>query len=110
MRVVEKDGISRYFIEFGNRAVVEVVPGLDHGSRFLGTFDREEAVINDELEFFANGHPLVEGLIAEIEDSDDGRIGIRGVPSQHPPTTPAYSSPSPHRPAPYSDGPQPRKR
>jgi len=37
------------------------------GTRFLGTFDRAEAVLREELEFFASGHPLVEGLLSELE-------------------------------------------
>lgn len=42
-----------------------VVPG---GSSFVGTFDREEAVEDEAVDFFASGHPLVEGVLAYFED------------------------------------------
>jgi ATP-dependent helicase HepA len=49
------------------------VPG---GTRYLGTFDRGEAVVREELEYFASGHPLVEGLLAELEDGSRGRTAL----------------------------------
>jgi ATP-dependent helicase HepA len=73
--VVEKDGQSVYFFEWGDSVRIDAIPGLHAGSRYLGTFDRDEAVTRDELDFFSNGHPLVEGLLAELEDSERGRVG-----------------------------------
>lgn len=73
--VVEKDGQSVYFFEWGDSVRIDAIPGLRPGSRYLGTFDRDEAVTRDELDFFSNGHPLVEGLLAELEDADRGRVG-----------------------------------
>ena len=55
-------------IELGGQAIVDRLPGRPGGSRYLGTFDRAEAVVREELEYFASGHPLVEGLLAELED------------------------------------------
>ncbi len=46
------------------------------GSRFLGTFDRETAVANESIDFYASGHPLVEGILADLEDSQRGRVGL----------------------------------
>lgn len=43
------------------------------GSAFVGSFDREEAVERETLDFFASGHPLVEGIFAHLEDSASGR-------------------------------------
>jgi hypothetical protein len=45
-------------------------------SRWLGTFDREEAVTREELDFFSLGHPLVEGLFSELEDGTRGRTAL----------------------------------
>lgn len=72
-------GVATYGVEFGNRATVESLPGVPGGSHFLGTFDREEAVGNEAIDFFASGHPLVEGLLAHLEDSPRGRVGLLHV-------------------------------
>jgi hypothetical protein len=50
-------------------------------SRWLGTFDRVEALQKDEFDFFASGHPLVEGLLLELEDGARGRTAMFTVPS-----------------------------
>lgn len=78
--VVEKEGKGTFYIEYGNAVEVDAIPGLSEGSRFLGTFDRRTAIENEALDFFANGHPLVEGLIAELEDSSRGRVGAVRLP------------------------------
>jgi len=70
---VEKGGSSLFYLEFGSGAKIDSLPGVEGGSRFLGTFDRAEAVAKEELEFFASGHPLIEGLLLEIEDGNRGR-------------------------------------
>jgi ATP-dependent helicase HepA len=62
-----------YSIEFGNEAVVDSLPGVPGGSTYVGTFDREEAVENETIDFFASGHPLVEGIFAHVDDSPLGR-------------------------------------
>jgi ATP-dependent helicase HepA len=63
-------------VEFGNRAKVDSLPGVPGGSNFLGSFDREEAVADESIDFFASGHPLVEGILAEIDDGPMGRTAI----------------------------------
>jgi len=73
---VEKGGAAQYYIEFGARSTVDSLPGVAGGTRFLGTFDREEAVDMEEIEFFASGHPLVEGLLHELEDGLRGRAAL----------------------------------
>ena len=78
--VVEKEGRATYYFEYGAQVEVDAIPGLAVGSRFLGTFDREEAIENEALDFFANGHPFVEGLLAELEDSPRGRVGAVRLP------------------------------
>ena len=39
----------------------------------MGRYDREEAVENEAIDFFASGHPLVEGIFAHYEDGPLGR-------------------------------------
>jgi len=78
--VVEKGGEARYYIEFGAEAIVEALPGVQGGSRFLGTFSRSEAVLREELDFFASGHPLVEGLLLELQDGVRGRAACLQFP------------------------------
>jgi ATP-dependent helicase HepA len=67
---------SGWYIEFGAEAIVDRLPGVPGGTRWLGTFNREEAVEKEELEFFSSGHPLVEGIFLEMEDSLRGRAAI----------------------------------
>jgi len=66
-------------VELGNEAVVDSLPGVPGGSSFLGTFDREEALDDERLDFFAAGHPLVEGVLAHLEESRLGRVAVLRV-------------------------------
>jgi ATP-dependent helicase HepA len=68
-------GRRKFAIEFGNEALVDSLPGVPGGATFVGTFDREEAVQDETIDFFASGHALVEGLLAHFADSRDGRVG-----------------------------------
>src|SRR5262249_5032840 len=74
LTVERQRGARRFSIEIGNEALVDGLPGVPGGSSFLGTFDREEAVADEGLDFFAAGHPLVEGLLAHLEESPLGRV------------------------------------
>ncbi len=56
------------------------MPDVPPGSRFLGTFDREEAVERETLDFFASGHPLVEGILHELEEGPRGRVSLLQIP------------------------------
>ena len=58
-----------FAIELGNGALVDGLPGVPGGSSYVGSFDREEAVEHETIDFFASGHPLVEGIFAHFEDS-----------------------------------------
>jgi ATP-dependent helicase HepA len=78
---LEKGGEASYYIEFGSGATVDAIPGVPGGSRFLGTFDREEAIVEEEMDFFASGHPLVEGLLLELEDGVRGRATLMEIPA-----------------------------
>ena len=63
-------------MEFGADALVEHLPGVPGGARWLGTFDRDEAVLKEDLDFFASGHALVEGLFRELQEGARGRAGL----------------------------------
>ncbi|HEX7184043.1 MAG TPA: helicase-related protein [Thermoanaerobaculia bacterium] len=76
----EQSGRRTWRVEFGYEALLEHIPGVPPGSSWLGTFDREEAVERETLDFFATGHPLVEGILAELEEGRRGRVALLQVP------------------------------
>ena len=65
-----------YSVALGSRALVESLPGLGDEFSFVGTFDRETAVDDEMIDFFASGHPLVEAILAEVQDSSRGRTAM----------------------------------
>jgi ATP-dependent helicase HepA len=67
-------GRRTFAIEMGNESLVDNLPGVPGGSSYIGSFDREEAVADETIDFFASGHPLVEGVFAHIEDGQMGRV------------------------------------
>ncbi len=75
-KVRQQRGHKTWLIELGSGARVDHLPGVPADSRFLGTFDRAEAVANETLDYFASGHPLVEGILAELEDGRRGRTAL----------------------------------
>lgn len=66
-------------VELGSEALVDSLPGVPGGTSFLGTFDREEAVADEHLDYFASGHPLVEGLLAHLDEAPLGRVAALGI-------------------------------
>jgi ATP-dependent helicase HepA len=78
-RVEQVRGSRAYAIEFGNEALVDSLPGVSGGASFVGSFDREYAVENETIDFFASGHPLVEGLLAHYDDDRRGRAAFLEV-------------------------------
>jgi ATP-dependent helicase HepA len=74
--VVEHPEEKSWYLEFGEAAVVEGLPGLAEGSRWLGTFDRATAVERETIDFFAAGHPLVEGVLGELADTGVGQVAV----------------------------------
>lgn len=64
---------------FGHALNVEALPGYDitEERTVLGTFWRDTAVEQEEIEYFATGHPLVEALFGFLRDGPYGRNGIR---------------------------------
>jgi ATP-dependent helicase HepA len=63
-----------YSMEIGSGALVDGLPGVPCGTSYLGTFDREEAVERETIDFFASGHPLTEGIFAHYDESALGRV------------------------------------
>jgi ATP-dependent helicase HepA len=76
LKVDRQLGERAYSLELASGAVVETLPGLAGDATFVGTFDREEGVQRETLDFFASGHPLVEGVLAELEDGSRGRAAM----------------------------------
>jgi ATP-dependent helicase HepA len=72
-------GGRRHSFELGTRSRVESLPGVPAGSSFLGTFDREEAVRDESIDFFSSGHTLVEGILEYLEETRAGRVALLHV-------------------------------
>jgi len=72
-RVEHTRGRRTFAIELGSESLVDSLAGVPGGSAYVGSFDREEAVEDESIDFFASGHPLVEGVFAHVEDSPVGR-------------------------------------
>jgi ATP-dependent helicase HepA len=66
---------------FGHALKVEALPGLSLGEErtVLGTFWRDTAVEQEEIDFFATGHPIVEALFGFLRDGPYGRNGVRAI-------------------------------
>jgi RNA polymerase recycling family C-terminal len=75
-----QSGARTWLIEFGYEALLDQIQGVPPGSRWLGTFSREEAVDRETIDFFATGHPLVEGILSELEEGRRGRVALLQVP------------------------------
>jgi ATP-dependent helicase HepA len=71
--IAHPPGHRVFSVELASGSKVDGLPGVPGGSGYVGTFDREEAVENEFIDFFASGHPLVEGIFSHYEDSSLGR-------------------------------------
>jgi len=78
--VEQQSGPRTWLIEHGPQALVDHLEGVPAGARFLGTFDRATAVDDESIEFFASGHPLVEGILTELEEGSRGRAALLQIP------------------------------
>lgn len=76
---VEEHSSDAWSFELGNAALVDSLPGVPGGTSYLGTFARTRALEDERLDFFAAGHPLVEGVLAHLEEAAIGRVAIFGV-------------------------------
>lgn len=59
----------------GGSMAVDALAGIDISEEkiLLGSFWRDTAVVEEENDYFATGHPLVEALFAWIRDGEEGR-------------------------------------
>jgi ATP-dependent helicase HepA len=65
----------------GHALKVDALPGIDitHERTYLGTFWRDTAVEQEEIEHFTTGHPLVEALFTYLRDGEQGRAAALRV-------------------------------
>ena len=84
IQVEEHRGGVRHSIQVDSRAKVESLPGLAGEHSFFGSFQREAAVEDEMLDFFASGHPLVEGLLAHLDESPLGRAALLEIEATQP--------------------------
>ncbi len=65
--------------QFGHELKVEALPGLPLGQdrTVLGTFWRDTALEQEEIDYFATGHVIVEALFGFLRDGPYGRNGVR---------------------------------
>ena len=76
LKVESHRGVARYSMKFGSRARIDALPGVPDDANYLGSFSRSEAVESENIDFFSSGHPLIEGLLAHLEDSPLGRVAL----------------------------------
>ncbi|MGA9525151.1 MAG: SNF2-related protein [Myxococcaceae bacterium] len=71
---------------FGHALKVEALPGMDitQEKTLLGTFWRDTAVEQEEIEYFGTGHPLVESLFGFLRDGPYGRNAFRFIEQRGP--------------------------
>ena len=81
----EVDAFQTAF-HFGHALNVEALPGFDitEERSVLGTFWRDTAVEQEEIEYFATGHPMIEALFGFLRDGPYGRNGARYLESKKP--------------------------
>ncbi len=78
--VEAQSGERTWRIEYGYEALVDHFFGVPLGTTLLGTFSRERGVDEETLDFFSSGHPLVEGILAELEEGPRGRVALLQIP------------------------------
>ncbi len=80
LQVESHQGGKRYSIEFDARARIDSLPEVGTEASYLGSFDRLEAVEDESIDFFASGHPLVEGILSFLDDTKQGRTSLFHIP------------------------------
>jgi ATP-dependent helicase HepA len=78
--VDQQSGERTWLIEYGYEALVDHFFGVPLGTSLLGTFSRARAVDEETLDFFSSGHPLVEGILSELEEGPRGRVALFQIP------------------------------
>jgi ATP-dependent helicase HepA len=67
--------------DLGRELLVEALPGISlaEDKVVLGTFWRDTALEQEEIDYFATGHPIVEALFGFLRDGPFGRSGLRAI-------------------------------
>lgn len=67
--------------DLGRELTVEALPGISlaEDKVVLGTFWRDTALEQEEIDYFATGHPIVEALFGFLRDGPFGRSGLRAI-------------------------------
>ncbi len=67
--------------DLGRELLVEALPGISlaEDKVILGTFWRDTALEQEEIDYFATGHPIVEALFGFLKDGPFGRSGLRAI-------------------------------
>jgi len=78
--VEAQSGERTWLIQYGYEALVDHFFGVPLGTSLLGTFSRARAVDEETLDFFSSGHPLVEGILNELEEGPRGRVTLFQIP------------------------------
>lgn len=82
LRVDPRPGKDVTRIQLGNKARVQDLQGVVPGRRYVGSFDRDEAAKSEGLDRFALGHPLVDGILLELESGKHGRVAMVQAPGE----------------------------
>jgi hypothetical protein len=75
--VQEKDNNGGYFLALDRYFTLDSLPGVPIGSGYVGTFSREQALEREDFDFFATGHPMVEGIFSFLRDTPYGTATLR---------------------------------
>lgn len=73
--VIERDGLPSYI---GREMLSGGFPGLPDDGMTL-TYDREEALINEDIQFLSWDHPLVSGAMELISSNELGNCAFTAV-------------------------------
>ena len=65
--------VGHFLVRPGDMMFVDSLPGLPNESGLLGTFDRELALVREDLDFFTLEHPMVAGTLEMLLDQPESR-------------------------------------
>lgn len=75
--VQDKDHHGTYYLALDRYCTLDALPGVGLGTAYVGTFQRERALVYENHDFYATGHPLVEGIFSYLRDTPYGSTALR---------------------------------
>lgn len=75
--VQDKDHHGTYFLALDRYTTLDGLPGVSIGTGYVGTFQRERALDREDHDFYATGHPLIEGIFSYLRDTPYGTVALR---------------------------------